>query len=63
MKRCVVNAGRRLDICKNTAQRDNTEYMIFIRMRKSYTAMRLLYTFGKTRFFQDVANLPIVNLV
>ena len=41
----------------NTAQRDHIEYMIFIRMRESYTAMRLLYTFGKTRFCQDVANL------
>ena len=47
----------------NTAQRDNTEYMIFIRMRESYTAMRLLYTFGKTRFCQDVANLPTANLI
>ena len=47
----------------NTAQRDNTEYMIFIRIRESYTAMRLLYTFGKTRFSQDVANLPTANLI
>ena len=36
---------------------------VFIRMRESYTAMRLLYTFGKTRFFQDVANLPTANLM
>ena len=67
MKRCVVNAGRRLDICKKQdssilLNRDNTEYMIFIRMRESYTAMRLLYTFGKTRFSQDFANLPTAKL-
>ena len=46
----------------NTAQRDNTEFMIFIRICESYTVMRLLYTFGKTRFCQDVANLPAANL-